>query len=347
MTKEYFGLTSKQKQVDIFTLKNSNGMQVKIINYGARVTSILAADRDMKFEDVVLGYDNLDDYLNDKFYFGAIIGRYANRINDGKFKIDNTEYTLSLNNGKNHLHGGFAGFDKVVWDACQVIDNEGVGVKLSYISRDGEEGYPGTLSLDVVYVLSDKNELIIKYKAKTDKATPINLTHHGYFNLTGNHQTNILKHKLFINADSYLPVNKNGIPSGQQNDVFASPFDFTKPGEIGERINAKHIQIEHGSGYDHNWIFNTTNGKLKLQATLSESVSGRLLEVYTAEPGIQFYSGNYLNGAETNSRFGFRYGLCLETQHFPDSPNHLSFPSTILRPGKIYRSQTIYRFLTE
>jgi len=345
--KNKFGKMPDSRWVDDFTLINDNGIQVKIINYGARVISVLAPDSDGNFENIVLGYDNLDDYLNDEFYLGAIVGRYANRIADGKFTLDDKEFTLTVNNGKNHLHGGAAGFDKVLWEAVQVIDDDGVGLKLSYISRDGEEGYPGRLNVDVVYMLSDDNELVIKYKAKANRATPVNLTQHCYFNLMGNHQTDILDHQLRINADAYLPVDENNIPTGKMESVSATPFDFTELMQVGKRISAEHTQIINGNGYDHNWVLNNSNGKIDFQAELFEPQSGRLIQIKTTEPGLQFYSGNFLNREETNRKFGFRSGLCLETQHFPDSPNQQSFPSTILSPSEIYQSRTVYKFLVK
>ncbi len=345
--RENFGLTPDEKKVEIFTFENRNGMRIKITNYGARVTSVLAPDRSGKLDDIVLGYDNLDDYLKDEFYLGAIVGRYANRIAGGKFVLNNKQYDLTVNSGKNHLHGGRRGFDKVVWDAKRIIDDEGLGLKLSYISIAGEEGYPGRLNVDVIYILTDDNKLIIKYKAKADKSTPINLIHHSYFNLSGNFKTDILGHQLYIDADTYLPVDENGIPSGKIEMVSGTPFDFKQPLEIGPHIDDEHIQLQYGNGYDHNWILNNTYRKVDFQAELYEPQSGRLIQVKTMEPGLQFYSGNFLNKEKTNGCFGFRSGLCLETQHFPDSPNHPEFPSTILKRDEVYKSQTVYKFLVK
>ncbi len=345
VVKEKFGQTVEGKSVDIFTLTNKNGMQARITNYGAIVQSLLVKDRDGQMGDVVLGFDNLDDYVNNSPYFGAIVGRYGNRIADGEFVLENKKYKLARNNGPNHLHGGLKGFDKVVWDAEQ-FENE-VGVKLSYLSPDGEEGYPGNLKVTVVYSLTNNDELKINYRATTDKATHCNLTHHGYFNLSGNCQRNILDHQLWINADYFTPVDSGLIPTGELRPVSGTPFDFTSPTPIGNRIEAENEQLKFGLGYDHNWVLNEVDGSLKLQASLYDSASGRFMEVLTTEPGLQFYSGNFLDGTLTGKDrkvYQFRDGLCLETQHFPDSPNKPDFPSTVLKPGETYETQTVYRF---
>ncbi len=345
-----FGNMPDGTPITLFTLVNSNGMIVKITNYGAIVQSLTAPDKNGKFEDVTLGYDKLEDYIRDKSYFGCIVGRFGNRIAKGKFTLDGVEYTLATNNGPNHLHGGIKGFNKVVWDAEPIKNRESVGVKLTYLSKDGEEGYPGNLHCTVMYTLTNHNEMQIEYKATTDKATPVNLTHHSYFNLSGNGRRNILDQQLWINADFYTPVDETLIPTGELAPVKDTPFDFTKPTAIGARIHDKNQQLEYGHGYDHNWVLNDADGSLKLQASLYDPVSGRLMEIYTEEPGLQFYSGNFLDGSIIG-KYGVRYtrNYCavLETQHFPDSPNQLNFPSTILRPGETYHTVTIYKFLTK
>lgn len=345
--KDTFGNAGKDLQVDIYTLTNANGIQVRIINYGAVVQSLIVPDRDGKYEDVVLGYDKLEDYLKGSPYFGAIVGRYGNRIAKGKFTLDGVEYTLAMNNGANHLHGGLTGFDKVVWDANPVKKENEVGVELTYFSKDGEEGYPGNLQSTVVYTLNNANELQIEYTSSTDKATPVNLTHHGYFNLGGNCKTDILSHEIWINADYFTPVDEGLIPTGELRSVKGTPMNLTVPTAIGAGINEDDKQLKYGLGYDHNWVLNDVDGTIKLQASLYEPVSGRLMEVYTAEPGLQFYSGNFLDGSNVGKggkEYKHRYGLCLETQHYPDSPNKPEFPSTVLRPGETYHTKTIYRF---
>jgi len=341
-----FGQTESGQQVDIYTLSNANGMQVKITNYGAIVQLLTASDRDGKYEDVVLGYDKLEDYIKATPYFGAIVGRYGNRIAKGKFTLDGAEYTLATNNGANHLHGGIKGFDKVVWTAQPTE----TGLKLTYLSKDGEEGYPSNLSCAVIYTLTDNNELQIEYEATTNKATPVNLTHHGYFNLSGNCKTDILGHELWINANTFTPVDSTLIPTGDLPSVENTPFDFNSPTAIGARINDYSEQLKFGLGYDHNWVLNDVDGSMKLQASLYEKASGRLMEIYTVEPGLQFYSGNFLDGSNVGKGgkvYNYRNGLCLETQHYPDSPNQPDFPSTILKPGETYQTKTIYRFTTK
>ena len=339
------------KEVNLYTFTNTNGMTAKITNYGAIVQSLTAPDKNGKYEDVTLGYDKLEDYINDKSYFGCIVGRFGNRIAKGKFTLDGKEYTLAANNGPNHLHGGIKGFNKVVWDAEVVVKGKDFGgLKLTYLSKDGEEGYPGNLNCTVIYTLTDQNELRIEYKATTDKPTPVNLTHHSYFNLSGNGKQNILNQELWINADYYTPVDETLIPTGEIAPVKGTPFDFTKPTAIGARINEKNTQLEYGHGYDHNWVLNDADGSLKLQASLYDPASGRLMEIYTQEPGLQFYSGNFLDGSITG-KYGVKYtrNYCavLETQHFPDSPNQPDFPSVILKPGQTYHTETVYKFLTK
>jgi aldose 1-epimerase len=337
--KEPFGKVDN-KEVFLYILKNENGMVVKITNYGGIVTSISAPDKTGKFDDVVLGYDNLDGYLKETPYFGAIVGRYGNRIAKGSFTIDGKKYSLAINNGPNSLHGGIKGFDKVVWDAEQFEKKDGVGIKLHYLSKDGEEGYPGNLDTYVTYTLTNDNELRIDYSATTDKATPVNLTHHSYFNLGGTSGKDILNHTLFIDADKYTVVDETQIPTGELRDVTGTPMDFRKPVTVGSRIN----DVE--GGYDHNYVLNN-NGKIAKVAELFDSVSGRCMDVSTTEPGMQFYTGNFLDGSITGTKgivYNKHFGLCLETQHFPDSPNHPEFPNTILRPGEKYTQTTIYKF---
>jgi aldose 1-epimerase len=348
--KQPFGKTPDGTSVDLYTLTNDNGMVVKIMNYGGTVTSLIVPDRNGKMGDVVLGYDNLDGYLKNNPYFGSIIGRYANRIAKGRFILNGIEYKLAQNNGENHLHGGIKGFDKVVWNAKEVKTGNGVGVELSYLSKDGEEGYPGNLSVTVTYILTNNNELKINYLATTDKDTVVNLTHHSYFNLAGAGEGDILGHELMINADKFTPVDKNLIPTGELRSVKGTPMDFTQPTPIGARINQEDEQLIFGKGYDHNWVLNLVDGALTRVARVYEPKTGRVMEVFTTEPGMQFYSGNFLDGTITGKGgkvYYQRYGFCLETQHFPDSPNKPQFPSTVLKPGQTYKTTTIYQFSTK
>lgn len=337
-----------RKDTQLFTLTNGRGMKVKVSTYGGIITSILAPDKDGNFEDIVLGFDTLSKYSREHPYFGAIIGRYGNRIAGGKFTLNGKTYQLATNDGQNHLHGGDKGFDKVAWGAVLVEKNGERGLQLKYVSPDGEEGYPGKLEVLVTYFLNNDNELKIEYQAKTDQPTIVNLTNHTYFNLTGNTRRDILNHTLLINAQEYLPVNDNLIPTGELRRVRGTPFDFTEPTRIGDRIDADDEQIRYGGGYDHCWVLNSRSGRgLTLAARLREPTSGRMLEVHTTEPGMQFYSGNFLDGSLIGKGgvvYDRRYGLCLETQHFPDSPNQPDFPTTVLEPGKTYRSQTVYKF---
>ncbi|MCK4305568.1 MAG: galactose mutarotase [Candidatus Eisenbacteria sp.] len=336
-----FGKTDEGQGVHLYTLRNANGMQVEITNYGGIVTSLLVPDRDGNLGDVVLGFDDLQSYLAGHPYFGALVGRYGNRIAKGRFTLDGKEYELATNNGPNHLHGGIAGFDKVVWNAELGESQEGAYLKLTYVSSDGEEGYPGIFSTAVSYTVTNQNELKISYEATTDKATPVNLTHHSYFNLAGAGAGDALGNILAILADRYTVVDETLIPTGELRDVTGTPMDFRKPTAIGERIN------EVKGGYDHNYVLNSGGGKLALAATVYEPKSGRFMEVFTTEPGIQFYSGNFLDGTITGKEskvYQKHYGFCLEAQHFPDSPNQPGFPSTILRPGETYKQLTIYKF---
>lgn len=337
ITKESWG-EADGKPVDLYTLTNANGVQVKITTYGGIVTSWVTPDKNGNKTNVVLGFDSLSGYLAKPPYFGAIIGRYGNRIAKGTFKIDTTTYQLATNNGENHLHGGNKGYDKVVWNAKPADST--TSLTLTYLSKDGEEGYPGNLNITVVYTLTDENELLIDYTAETDKTTVVNLTNHSYFNLTGDVNNTILDHQLQINADKYTPVDAGLIPTGELKDVKGTPFDFLQPHKIGERIAAV------DGGYDHNFVLTRTGSDLELVATLTDSVSGRKLEVFTTEPGLQFYSGNFLDGTIKTSdgkSINLRTGLCLETQHFPDSPNQPAFPSTLLKPGEKYHTVTKYK----
>lgn len=348
INKKLFGKLPTGEEVYLYTLTNKNGMEVKIINYGATVVSLTAPNRDGKYEDVVLGYDNLEDYVNGNSFFGCIVGRYGNRINKGKFKLDGKEYQLTINDGENHLHGGIIGFHKVLWKAEPIINDSSESLKLSYKSSDGEQGYPGNLSIEVVYTLTDNNELLIDYSAITDKPTILNPTHHSYFNLSGSFDNTILNHELLIDADYITPVNSQLIPTGELMKVENTPFDFRSFRKIGERINDDHEQLKYGKGYDHNWVLNNFNGRIRKVAELYDPSSGRAMEVLTDQPGLQFYSGNFLDGSikgKNGIRYNHRTGLCLETQHFPDSPNHPNFPSVVLRPGEKYTQKTMYRFI--
>jgi aldose 1-epimerase len=348
---ERFGTMPDGCQVNLFKLVNTHGMRVDITNYGATVVRILVPDRQGRLEDVVLGFDTLKDYLekNDS-YFGSIVGRYGNRIAKGRFTLDGVTYELARNNDGNHLHGGIKGFDKVLWDAVPFKREGLVGVRLTYLSPDGEEGYPGNLQVKVEYSLNNDNDLRIDYEAVTDKATPVNLTNHSYFNLAGQGDGDILKHELMINAGRFTPVDSTLIPTGELRPVTGTPMDFTRLTPIGARIDADDEQIRYGGGYDHNFVLNNEHGNLALAARVYEPTTGRVMEVLTTEPGVQFYSGNFLDGTTVGKQdkvYKRRYGFCLETQHFPDSPNKPDFPSTILRPGETYESTTVYRFGTE
>ena len=348
MKKESFGKTADDRQVDLYTLTNKNGVEARIMTYGGILVSIKTPDRSGRLGDIVLGYDNLDGYLkNNSPYFGAIIGRYGNRIAKGAFSLNGRPYTLARNNGENHLHGGLKGFDKVVWKAREARASDGVGLSLSYASKDGEEGYPGNLSVTVAYTLTEKNELKIEYSATSDKDTVVNLTHHSYFNLAG--EGSILDHQLMINADRFTPVDEGLIPTGELRSVKATPMDFTQPTPIGARIEQREQQLGFGKGYDHNWVLNRTGPGLAPAARLYDPATGRVVEVSTTEPGLQFYSGNFLDGVRGKGgrTHNMRSGLCLETQHFPDSPNKPGFPSTVLKRGGKYASTTVYKFSAE
>ncbi len=347
VSREHFGTMPDGQQVELFTLTNSHGVRAGIITYGGTVAFLQVPDRHGNLADVVLGYDNLGDYLKDSPYFGALIGRYGNRIGHARFVLDGVEYTLAANDGQNHLHGGLKGFDKVIWKAEPVREAKAVGVRLTYFSPEGEEGYPGNLTTTVVYRLTEDDELRIDYEATTDKPTVVNLTHHSYFNLAGQGSGDILGHLLQIQAERFTPVDPELIPTGELRRVEGTPFDFRRPTEIGARINVDDDQLRCGRGYDHNFVLNSGGGKLALAATVYEPTTGRVMEVLTTEPGLQFYSGNFLDGHHVGKGgkvYGHRSGFCLEAQHFPDSPNKPQFPSVVLRPGQTYRQTTIYRF---
>ncbi len=350
MAKERFGKTLDGIEVYVYTLKNAGGMEARITNYGGILISLKVPDRSGKLDDVVLGYDSLSQYISNSPYFGAIVGRYANRIGKAKFILNGHDYALAANNGPNSLHGGIKGFDKVVWNVNGVDSKPGKSLALTYLSKDGEEGYPGNLTVEVVYSLTDSNELRVDYKAMTDKPTVLNLTHHSYFNLAGAGNGDILSHELYIDADRFTPIDSTLITTGELRPVKGTPMDFTKPTAIGARINEKDEQLKYGLGYDFNWVLNKKDSELKLAARVQEPTSGRVMEVFTTEPGIQFYSGNFLNGSNIGKggkKYDHRYGFCLETQHFPDSPNKPNFPSTELVPGKTFDSTTIYKFSTK
>ncbi len=343
--KQDFGKADGQS-VELYTLTNRNGVEVKIATYGCIVVSLKVPDRNGKLDDVVLGFDNLDDYLKGHPYFGAIIGRYGNRIAKGRFTLNGVEYKLAVNNGENHLHGGLKGFDKLVWQARPLRLRNGVGLRLTYLSRNGEEGYPGNLSATVTYTLTDNNELKIDYSATTDKDTVVNLTSHSYFNLAGHGNGDILKHQLVINAGRFTPTDAGSIPTGELRSVKGTPFDFTHATAIGARIGQDDEQLKLAKGYDHNFVLNGRMGTLRPAAKVFEPTTGRVMEVWTTEPGMQFYTGNYLDGktGKGGKVYQFRYGFCLETQHYPDSPNKRAFPTTVLRKGDRYRTSTIYKF---
>ena len=348
VTKESFGKTEAGENIDIYTLRNANGVETRITNYGGIVVSLKVRDRNNKFDDVVLGFNDLSDYLTkNNPYFGAIIGRYGNRIGKARFKLKGVEYKLAANNGENTLHGGLKGFDKVIWTGRSIQTQTGPAVVLTYTSKDGEEGYPGNLRVRVTYTLTNKNELKIDYWATTDKDTVNNLTHHSYFNLLGEGNGTILDHQVRINADRFVPTDDTAIPTGELKRVANTPFDFLKATSIGARIEDPDEQLKFGRGYDHTWVINGRPGTLRLAASAYESSTGRYMEVWTTEPGMQFYTGNYLDGTLTGKigkLYERRSGFCFETQHYPDSPNQPSFPTTTLRKGAIFRSTTIYKF---
>ncbi|MDX1978717.1 MAG: aldose epimerase family protein [Bryobacteraceae bacterium] len=345
LTRQPFGTATDGAAVDLYTLKNAAGMEVRITNYGGIVTSLKAPDKAGVFADVVLGFDSLEGYLKTHPYFGALIGRYGNRIAKGQFKLNGATYKLAVNNGANALHGGLKGFDKQVWAAKELPESN--ALELTYVSKDGEEGYPGTLTTTVTYTLTEASELRIGYAATTDKDTVLNLTNHSYFNLKGAGEGDILGHRIMIDADRFTPVDAGLIPTGELRPVEGTPFDFRKPEAIGARIGAADQQIQFGGGYDHNYALNGAAGTLRKVVEVHEPTSGRLMEVSTDQPGVQFYTGNFLDGSLTGKGgkiYQKRYGFCLETQHFPDSPNQKAFPSVVLKPGERYQSTTVYKF---
>ena len=349
MKREPFG-SLDGRAIEQFTLTNKNGVEVRAITYGGIITSITTPDRSGAMGDIVLGFDSLQGYLGAHPFFGAIIGRYGNRIANGRFTIDGTQYKLATNNGPNHLHGGIKGFDKQIWQAEILPPMAGQStVAFNYTSADGEEGYPGRLVVEVAYTLNDRNELLVEYEARSDKATHVNLTQHSYFNLAG--EGDILGHEVTIEADRYTPVNGTLIPTGELAAVDGTPFDFRKPTAIGARIDAADPQIKNGQGYDHNWVLNRTAGPdLQRAARVVDPKSGRTLEVATTEPGMQFYTGNFLDGkliGKGDRAYGRRSGFCLETQHFPDTPNQPNFPTTLIRAGQRYQSRTAFTFGVE
>jgi aldose 1-epimerase len=350
LKKSTFGQLPDGQNVDLYTLTNASGMQVGIMNYGAIVVSLKVPDRQGKIADVVLGLDSFKEYLQKRPYFGAVVGRYANRIAHGKFSLEGKEYTLAKNDGDNSLHGGLQGFDKGLWKVTASNDGKEPSITMEYVSKDGEEGYPGKLTVAVTYTLTKSNELKLEYTATTDKPTVLNLANHSYFNLAGAGSGDVLSHKVTINADRFTPVDEGLIPTGELQPVAGTPFDFTKSTTVGDRINGDDVQLKRGRGYDHNWVLNKDGDKLTLAAKVVEPTSGRVMEVFTTQPGMQFYTGNFLDGSDIGKGqkpYKHRYGFCMETQHFPDSPNHPKFPSSELRPGEQYRSTTVYKFSAE
>lgn len=344
-----FGVTPDGTPVELFTLGNTEGVRLSVMSYGATIVSLRVPDRDGKLDDIVLGFDSLDAYIRHSHYFGAIIGRYANRIGRGRFELDGTRYRLPINDEPHHLHGGTRGFDRVVW-ACEPFRNDrGDGLALRHRSPDGDQGYPGTLEVEVRYLLSGTNELEVDYRATTDKPTPVNLTQHSYFNLAGAGQGDILNHQLTIDSDAYIPVDCTLIPTGTIVPVAGTPFDFRTPAAIGSRIGGPDPQLDYARGYDHNFVLRGEGTGLRHAARVKEPVTGRTLDVFTTEPGLQLYSGNQLDGVAGRGARGYgrHSGFCLETQHFPDSPNQPRFPSTILRPGARYQSRTVFAFGVE
>ena len=342
-----FGWTPDGKAVEVYTLTNGRGMQVRAITYGAIIQAIRVPDRSGHVADVALGHDSLQGYLAASPYFGAVVGRYANRIARGRFTLEGRTYRLAVNNGPNHLHGGVKGYDKVVWGARSFQRGDTVGIRLEHTSPDGDEGYPGQVRVSVTYTLTPRNELAVDYSATADRPTPVNLSQHSYFNLAGEGSGDILQHVLTIRADRYTPVDTTLIPTGEMASVAGTPFDFRAPTPIGARIAQAHPQLQRGKGYDHNFVLSRTGSGLVPAVRVLEPKSGRTLDISTTEPGLQFYSGNFLDGTITGKSghvYGHRSGLVLETQHFPDSPNQPGFPSTIVRPGKEYRSRTVFAF---
>jgi aldose 1-epimerase len=343
ITKTSFGQLPDGRETDLFTLKNDNNITVTITNYGATIVSIITPDKDGNLDDINLGFDSVAEYPEKSPFFGCIAGRCANRIGKGKFTLEGKNYSVAINNGENHLHGGIVGFDKVLWNSEIVEIENGVAVKLSYLSKDGEENYPGNAQCSITYSLTNDNELSFSYEATTDKTTLMNLTNHAYYNLAGHKSGDVLSHEMMINADKYAVVTDDAIPTGELADVTGTPFDFTTPTPIGKNVDQ--VTGDPG-GYDHNFVLRGQDGKLELAAAVYEPKSGRFMEVFTTEPGVQFYGGNYLDdiAGKDGAVYGFRNGLCLETQHYPDSINNPSFPSVILAPGETYKQLTVHKF---
>ena len=342
-----FGKLSDGREVFLYSLKNTSGTEVRIINYGAIVANLFVKDKNRKVADVVLGYDSIEGYVNDKAFLGATVGRFANRISKGKFRLDGTEYQLTINDGENHLHGGAIGFHKVLWNAEAFEGDSGASLRLATVSPHGNEGYPGTVTISVVYTLTEEDEVKIHYEGKTDKPTILSPTHHSYFNLTGDFTKTILDHELRIDADKTTPVDPLLIPTEKLADVEKTPMDFRTSTRIGLHINDNTEQLRYGRGYDHNWVLNRYDSTVRNVASVYDPRSGRLMEVLTDQPGLQFYSGNFLDGSiigKSGLAYRKRTGLCLETQHFPDSPNRPQFPSVTLKPGETYRQTTVYKF---
>ena len=334
----------------LYHIQNASGVRMDVTNFGGRIVSLWVPDKSGNMGDIVLGYDSLNQYLSGNPYFGAMIGRYGNRISKGKFALEGKDYQLAANNGANALHGGPKGFHNVFWSVAPKTTPAGESLKMTYVSRNGDEGYPGNLSVRVTYTLTNQNELVIDYEATSDQTTVLNLTHHSFFNLAGEGHGSVLNHKIMIAADRFCPINEGLIPTGTLQEVRGTPFDFRKAVAIGERIGQENQQLKFGKGYDHNWVLNNKPGEFALAARVSESTSGRVMEVWTSEPGLQFYSGNFLTPSEKGKGgkiYDFRTAFCLEAQHFPNSPNQPNFPSTVLRPGEVYRQRTSYRFTIE
>ncbi len=355
ISEDTFGIMNDSTKINRYTLKNEKGMEVCIMTYGGIITSLKVPNKNNVIEDVVLGFDSLEAYTNPEYtkdcpFFGALIGRYGNRIAKGKFSLDGEEIKLATNNGPNHLHGGVKGFDKVVWTVTKTkSDNTSASLVLTYLSKDLEEGYPGNLNTKVTYTLNNDNVLEVDYEATTDKKTIVNLTQHSYFNLSGDYSKPILDHEVTINADKFIPVNATLIPTGELEDVTNTPFDFRMTKTVGKDIEVDNVQLKRGFGYDHCWVLNNQNQGMRLAATAYEPISGRLLEVFSDEPGIQFYTSNFLNGtlpSKQGGTYGHRTGFCLETQHYPDSPNQKDFPSVVLNPGETYHTKTTFKFST-
>ena len=348
INKSEFGILPDSTVIDKYVLKNDIGVEMEVITLGGRIISLKVPDKDGKLENVVLGFDNLEDYLRtDDPYFGALIGRYGNRIAKGKFTLNGEEYNLVTNNGENHLHGGTVGFDRTVWSVEPMESVNGPSLKLTYLSKDGEEGYPGNLKITVVYTLTNENTLEVSYEATTDKSTIINLTQHAYFNLSGDFSKTILDHELTLNSDNFLPIDATLIPTGEMADVTNTPFDFRTTKIIGRDIDSDNDQLKKGKGYDHCWVLNDQEKGMRFAASAYQPENGRILEIYTDQPGIQFYTGNFLDGTlpmPNGGTYAFRTGFCLETQHYPDSPNQKNFPSVILNPGETYKTKTVFKF---